>query len=38
MGETLLLEGCRVVPKKLEEAGFEFEFPDLEKALNHVLK
>ncbi len=38
MGETLLLEGCRVVPKKLQEAGFEFEFPDLENALKHVLK
>jgi uncharacterized protein (TIGR01777 family) len=37
MGETLLLEGCRVVPKKLQEAGFEFEFPDLENALKHVL-
>ncbi len=38
MGETLLLEGCRVVPEKLQSAGFEFEFPDLENALKHVLK
>jgi uncharacterized protein (TIGR01777 family) len=38
MGETLLLEGCRVVPEKLEKAGFEFEFADLENALKHVLK
>lgn len=38
MGETLLLEGCRVVPEKLRSAGFEFEFPDLENALKHVLK
>lgn len=38
MGETLLLEGCRVIPQKLQENGFEFGFPDLENALKHVLK
>lgn len=38
MGETLLLEGCRVFPKKLEAAGFEFLFKDLENALKHALK
>ena len=38
MGETLLLEGTRVLPKRLEEAGFEFEFTNLENALKHVLK
>ncbi len=38
MGETLLLEGCRVIPEKLKNAGFEFEFSDLENALRHVLK
>ena len=38
MGETLLLEGSRVMPKKLEEAGFEFQLPVLETALRHVLK
>lgn len=38
MGETLLLQGCRVIPKKLPEAGFEFQFPELENALRHVLK
>jgi uncharacterized protein (TIGR01777 family) len=37
MGETLLLQGARVVPKKLQAAGFEFEFTDLEKAMKHVL-
>lgn len=38
MGERLLLEGCRVVPEKLQNAGFEFQFTDLESALKHVLK
>lgn len=38
MGETLLLEGCRVIPEKLKNEGFEFEFTDLENALKHVLK
>lgn len=37
-GKTLLLEGTRVLPKKLEKAGFEFKFPKLEDALKHVLK
>ncbi len=38
MGEKLLLEGARVVPQKLEEAGFEFEFPDIESALRKALE
>ena len=37
MGETLLLESTRVMPKKLLDAGFEFEFPNLEAAMKHVL-
>ena len=37
-GETLLLEGTRVLPKKLEDSGFEFKFPKLEDALKHVLE
>lgn len=37
MGETLLLEGCRVLPEKLQKAGFEFEYPELENALRAVL-
>lgn len=37
MGEKLLLEGNRVIPRKLEETGFEFDFPDLSNALRHVL-
>ncbi len=38
MGETLLLQGARVLPKKLESAGFEFEFTNLEDAMRHAIK
>ncbi len=38
MGETLLLEGARVLPQKLQDAGFEFDFPNLEDAMKHALK
>jgi uncharacterized protein len=37
MGETLLLQGCRVVPKRLQEMGYKFLYPNLDEALNHVL-
>jgi len=37
MGERVLLEGARVVPKKLLDAGFDFQFTHLKDALNHVL-
>jgi uncharacterized protein (TIGR01777 family) len=37
MGETLLLQGQRMIPQKLRDAGFEFQYPDLEGALRHVL-
>jgi uncharacterized protein (TIGR01777 family) len=33
---SLALEGCRVVPKRLVEAGFEFQFPKLSEALNDI--
>jgi len=38
MGETLLLEGARVVPQKLLDAGFDFDYLNLEAAMRHVLK
>ena len=37
-GETLLLEGSRVVPRRLLEAGFKFKFENLEDAMKHVLE
>ena len=37
MGERLLLEGCRVIPKKAQDAGFEFQFVNLEDAIKQVL-
>ena len=37
-GEALLLEGARVLPKRLQAADFEFSFPDLEDAMKHALK
>ena len=37
MGETLLLEGARVYPQKLLDAKFEFDYPNLESAMRHVL-
>jgi hypothetical protein len=37
MGETLLLEGSRVVPKRLPENGFEFKFTNLEEAMKAAL-
>ena len=37
MGRTLLLEGCRVQPARLEQAGFAFLHRDLAPALHHLL-
>ncbi len=37
MGEKLLLEGNRVIPQKLLNAGFEFEHPNLKEAIQHAL-
>lgn len=37
MGERLLLEGTRVYPKRLADAGFKFEYPELEAALRNEL-
>lgn len=37
MGEELLLGSTRVVPTRLQQAGFEFACPNLEGALRHML-
>jgi NAD dependent epimerase/dehydratase family enzyme len=37
MGEETLLSGQRVVPRRLTDAGFTFEFPELPEALHHEL-
>ena len=38
MGEALLLDSIRVMPKRLEDAGFEFKFRDLKKAIENAVK
>ena len=37
MADSLLLASARVLPKRLQETGYEFQFPDLEGALRHLL-
>ncbi|MEW6719195.1 MAG: TIGR01777 family oxidoreductase [Thermodesulfobacteriota bacterium] len=37
MADELLLSGCRVVCRRLEETGFRFRFPEIGAALRHLL-
>jgi uncharacterized protein (TIGR01777 family) len=37
MGDALLLDSTRVLPKRLLDAGFEFEYPDLRSAIEHAV-
>ena len=37
MGEETLLAGQRVIPRRLHDAGFRFDYPDLAPALRHEL-
>jgi len=37
MGDTLLLKGQCVIPKRLQEAGFNFCYQTLDKALGEIL-
>jgi uncharacterized protein (TIGR01777 family) len=38
MGDALLIDSTRTIPKRLEEAGFEFRFPNLKSALENAVK
>ena len=38
MGEYLLLQGQRVLPKRIAEAGYQFQHPQLDDALKHEFK
>lgn len=38
VADALLLSSARVEPSRLKEAGFQFQFPELEGALRHTLK
>ncbi len=38
MGDALLLSGTRVLPKRLEDAGFKFAYSELKQALEHAVK
>ena len=38
MGDALLLASTRVLPKRLEDAGFEFKYADLKSALKHAIE
>jgi len=37
MGDALLLASTKVLPKRLEDAGFEFTYPELKPAIAHAL-
>jgi hypothetical protein len=34
---SVLLEGQRVVPRRLLDAGFKFHYPDIEDALKNII-
>jgi len=38
MGDALLLNSTRVEPKRLQEAGYQFKFPDLKPAFENAVK
>ena len=37
MGDALLLASTKVMPKRLEDAGFEFKYPELKPAIEHAV-
>ena len=38
MGDALLIDSTKVLPKRLLDAGYKFQFPELKPALEHALK
>ena len=38
MADALLLSSTRVAPRALDEAGYQFKYPELEPALRHLLR
>ena len=38
MGDALLIDSTKVVPKRLVDAGYEFKYPDLKSAIEHAVK
>ena len=38
MGDALLLASTKVMPKRLEDAGFKFKYPELKPAIEHAVK
>ena len=38
MGETLISGGARILPNRLKEYNYQFQYPRLEEALKHCLK
>jgi uncharacterized protein len=38
MGDALLLASTKVLPKRLQNAGFEFKYPQLKQAIEHAVK
>ena len=38
MGDALLIDSTKVVPKRLLDAGFKFRYPDLKSALENAVK
>ncbi len=38
MGDALLLASTKVIPKRLEDAGFEFKYPELKPAIEHAVR
>ena len=37
MGDALLLTSTKAIPKRLQDAGFEFKYPSLKEALEHAV-